>query len=435
MFKSWFRSVSNDQNRTMVTQNPPPSTHESGVILLRHPVLDRQQKIIGYDVGIRSIAATPGVDDALHVLDEQIFQQLMQLGLPQTNSNQLWFIRVNANVLADEQLEFPHKDHLVLVLDRWHEITISTLLAQCAKRVAQGWQLAADNFPESTDAEQLLPYLTWLRFDLRRYSAVDLEQQLRQLRSHSELRVLARQVETEDELEACQALSFDAFQGYFFTRVKTSQARRIDHDRIRIMRLLNLLAQNAELKELESVLRRDPMLVYKVLMYINSPLSGLDQPITSIEHALMFLGYGPLYRWLTVLLFTSGTRYARDQAILQQALVRARLMELLAMQSDMQRDAAALFLTGMLSLLDALLNTELASALEGLTLAEPLQQALFAGTGPYAPYLKLVIALERVQMEDVDVLLHAMNITGETLNQLHVQAMEWAVMLDMLPDD
>lgn len=68
---------------------------------------------------------------------------------------------------------------------------------------------------------------------------------------------------------------------------------------------------------------------YKLLRYINAPVNGFHSK-RSIAHALAILGYKQLYRWLTLLLLTSGETDPRSRALLQQnALVRARMTELL----------------------------------------------------------------------------------------------------------
>ena len=413
----------------------PHGPAQVSAFLLRQPVLDRSHKIIGYDVAFRRAGNDPGSDQVLDELQDDTLTRLEQLGFSHSCPDKLLFVRLKAGLLAEAGQTFATSNRLVLVLDSWHQLNQADLLKNCQVCVASGWQLAIDNLPESGESGQWLPLMTWLRFDLRRYSAVDLEQQLKALRHHANLRVLARQVETEDDFEACQALGFDACQGYFFTRVRLNQQRRIDHDRIRVMRLLNLLAQNVELKELESVMRRDAVLAYKLLMFINSPLNGLDHPLESIGQALMFLGYGPLYRWLTVLLFTSGTRHARDRAILQQALVRARLMELLGSHAGMDREAESLFLTGMMSMLDALLNVPMDQAIEPLMLAEPIVLALTSRMGPYAPFLDLALALETGDWFLADDRSRAMGLNADAINPLLVEAMGWASSLDSLPVD
>ncbi len=437
MFKNWFRS-GKERPDPVVHGEEGAALHQlagSSAFLLRQPVLDRTQKIIGYDVAFRRPDNDPGSDQVLDELQEDTLAKLEQLEFSHNSPEKLMFVRLKAGLLASVGQTFATSNRLVLVLDSWHQMDQETLLRDCQACVGSGWQLAIDNLPEQLESGQLLPLLSWLRFDLRRYSAVDLEQQLRQLRHHASLRLLARQVETEDDFEASQALGFDACQGYFFTRVRLNQQRRIDHDRIRVMRLLNLLAQNVELKELESVMRRDAILSYKLLMYINSPLNGLDHPLESISQALMFLGYGPLYRWLTVLLFTSGTRHARDRAILQQALVRARLMELLAGHAGMGREAESLFLTGMISMLDALLNVPIDQAIEPLMLSDPITQALTQRSGPYSPYLDLALALETGDWYQADDRSRAIGLNADAINPLLVEAMGWASALDSLPAD
>ena len=438
MFKNWFGS-SEDSGGRQGTEGQRVAAQEALAetvpgFLLRQPIMDVSNRVVGHDLGYRETSSAPGVDVLLHALDESTLGGFARLDL--SGINGLLFLRINPALLEDERLGLLPRQHVVLVLDASAPGFAAQHGEPMRVSAGEGWRLALDNPSEMTDEDPLLPALYCLRFDLRRYNAVELDQQIKALGTRrASLMLIARQVESEDEYEACQAMAFDAFQGYFFVRVREQWPRRIDHDRIRVMRLLNLVAQHAEIPELDSVIRRDAMLAYKLLAYINSPLSGLDHQLSSISQALMFLGYEPLYRWLTVLLFTCGTRHPRDRMLLQQALLRARLLELIGLAALTRKDSEALFLVGMFSLFDALFNVSMEEALEPLNLAGAIRGALLSAAGPYAACLQLGIALEGGQWYDADALARSIGLDADRVNPLLVEAMAWSSTLDNLPLD
>ena len=111
--------------------------------------------------------------------------------------------------------------------------------------------------------------------------------------------------------------------------------------------------------------------------------NGFQQPIRSIAHALVIIGYKQLYRWLT-LLSTSGKADPRSKALLQNALVRARMTELLGQKKLSPAEREGLFIVGIFSLLDVLLNVPMEQALEQLQLPAPVMAALARREGIYA---------------------------------------------------
>ncbi len=443
MFKNWFgwsagstESTAGGRSLLQRDETEGASRVESVTgFLLRQPVIDASNRVIGHELGYRDASVSHGTDAVVRVLDDETLASFAALDLSQLRNDILLFVRIGPRLLESERLASLPKDRVVLAIDVSFPGVIEQARAGVQARASEGWRIAFDNLPDGPADGSLLSSLAFLRFDLRSYNAVELDRQIKSLRERGKLMLVARQVETEDDFEACQVMTFDAFQGYYFARMRPQMARRVDHDRIRVMRLLNLVAQRAEISELDSVLRRDAMLAYKLLVYINSPLSGLDHQLESIAQALMFLGYDPLYRWLTVLLFTCGTRHPRDRLLLQQALLRGRLLEQIGLVHLPRKDAEALFLLGMFSLLDVLLNTPMEEAIEPLNLTGAIREALLSGEGPYTPYLKLGIALEGGQWYDADALARSLGLNADRVNPLLVEAMTWAATLDNLPQD
>jgi EAL and modified HD-GYP domain-containing signal transduction protein len=108
---------------------------------------------------------------------------------------------------------------------------------------------------------------------------------------------------------------------------------------------MEMVRKNADVQQLELVVKRDATLAYKLLRYINSAGFGLRTEIQSLKHAVQMLGYSPLYRWLTVLLATASTS-GYSPVLLETAIVRGRFAELLGQMKMPKSEAENLLLQG-----------------------------------------------------------------------------------------
>jgi EAL and modified HD-GYP domain-containing signal transduction protein len=194
-----------------------------------------------------------------------------------------------------------------------------------------------------------------------------------------------------------------------------------------ILQLMQLVKKNADVKELEGLLRRDAALSYKLLRYINSVGFGLGAEIQSLKHAVTMLGYSPLYRWLSLLLATASTTgYA--PALMETAIIRGRLAELLGSGFLPKNEAENLFVCGMFSLLDRMLGISMEQVLENIQLSDLISQALLSREGMYGPFLALAEACE-VNNGDVESLAEALFIDVNRVNESHLAALAWAQSL------
>jgi EAL and modified HD-GYP domain-containing signal transduction protein len=271
----------------------------------------------------------------------------------------------------------------------------------------------------------------YLRFDVGGNDLMALCDRLMRIQGIQEPRLIARNVETEETFAACRKLSFDLFQGYFFTQPRPSAARAIDTSRLRIIKLLNLVMSHTGFPLIEAQFKSDPGLSYKMLRFINSPAVGLHHQIRSIGHALLLLGHDQLYRWLTLLLFTHQEANGRSQALLKNALVRARFAEILGENRLAKEYRGGLFIVGILSMLDALLNLPMDQVLTVLNLAEPIVEALLHGRGVYAPYLHLASACESSDRQAIGQLTEALCLCPEAVNLAHLNALIWSEGMDL----
>jgi EAL and modified HD-GYP domain-containing signal transduction protein len=162
----------------------------------------------------------------------------------------------------------------------------------------------------------------------------------------------------------------------------------------RVVRQVLLVIDDEEcsVEHLERLVRQDPVLVYRILMLVNSAAYGLRREIGSLRHAIMMLGFRELGRWLAEQL-----PEAEDDADLHPVryamVMRARMAQhLLATGSDEQL-RAEVFLTAALAQLHQLLHQPLPELLQRLPLNGRVTDALLRRDGPYHPLLEVAAAL------------------------------------------
>jgi c-di-GMP phosphodiesterase len=167
-----------------------------------------------------------------------------------------------------------------------------------------------------------------------------------------------------------------------------------------IMELINGVDSELPVDRLEAVLRRDPTLAFRLMRYLNSPAFGMTVEITSFRHALMMLGYQRLKRWLALLL-VSATKDINMKPVMFAALRRGLLMEELVRGNGEAEMRGEMFICGVFSLLDHMLKLPFDELLKSLPVPDRVRDALVAGSGPYAPYLELVRAIENESLFDI----------------------------------
>lgn len=397
----------------------------------RQPILDASSQIVGYELKLRkqSLPVTGETDAQRQMLDEMLVISAIDLDFQKALGNRLTFISVAPPMLDNPVINELPKQKVVVGMQLPKDVS-EHLLGRCQELVAQGTLLALDDFEYRPEYEPFLRICSYVRMDTSRYDALVLGQRVGEILGKASARLIAKNVETEDAFEAYRQLSFSFFQGYYFTRLQPAAPHRLNNDRLRVMELLNMVMNHAELSELEEKVKLDPGLSYKLLSFINSPVNGLQQKIRSIGHVLTLLGYDQLYRWLTLLLFTSGKTDGRSRTLLKSALVRARFTETLGQGRFEPAERGGLFIVGIFSLLDALLNVPMDQALARLNLSQAVIDALMHRRGIYAPYLQLATACEDFDQDAIARYASACGLSADEVNVAHVNALIWGEEVD-----
>lgn len=406
--------------------NSKPEQNLLGIA--RQPVVDTDLAIFGYEFLDRSsqMSAHSAASDA-----SLLFNLLAHADTAVLAERKTLFINCTHQSLAAGHLDLIQPDQVVLKLPMLAPDDAQTIEVRrdaLAKLRGRGFRLAFDHRVLSPPYATWLPLTSFVKLDMQGLSPTEFASLSQQAGRQNGLRAIAEKVETEEQFEKARAAGVELFQGYWFAKPTPIPGQVIRPAQASVIQLINLVRRQASTSEIEEIFKRDPTLSFKLLRFINSAGFGLSCEITSFRHAVMILGLKKLFRWAALLL-TSSSASDVYPAVCQMAVVRGRLMELLAAELMPQEDCDNAFVVGVFSLLDTLLGMPLERALASISLPQAVSDALLRNEGVFAPILALTLACESADDEAFARGTEALHLTGSQVNWAHLDALRWAESL------
>ncbi|MGE8509262.1 MAG: EAL and HDOD domain-containing protein [Paraburkholderia terricola] len=420
----------------------------------RQPILNRDGMLCGYEIKVRAPAwpdaaadepasnpNTQAEPDALpgrapspaQQVANAIVRGLVQGHVRGALTGHPAYVDVSRELLLDDAIQRLPAERFMLELSPAIEVDEALI-----ERIVQlhGWRyrFVLDEVTQPNESfARLLPYADVVKIDVTRAPAALLPKLASVLKSAGKL-LIASGVDTQAGFEAALALGFDRFQGYFFARAQTSLTRRVSAPRHALLNLLQLLAGDPTVAQLEAELKLNPVLVMHLMKLANSSGLAVGHKVTTLREAINATGTDRIARWTQLLLYADGRKVAlEDDPLLQLAATRARFMELaIERLPEAGRDEAdAAFLTGVFSFVDAVFGGSLESTLNVLTLSRPIQAAILHREGVLGLLLSAVEALERGAWDDVEAMCARLQpLTVEEVAQLGLMAGAWAGVAD-----
>jgi len=396
--------------------------------LARQPIVDPQHKLLGYELLFRQSQHANSADLAdigsatLHV----IVNTLCDMDTKWLLQGKLAFINMEEELLIGDFISLLPNDKVVIEIMEGVEPT-PEILTRLGELKKAGYRFALDKFQIRPGIEKLLPFASFIKIDQLTQSPEQTAALVKKL-ERLPIKMIAERVESLENFEHCKKLGFHYFQGYYFAHPEHLVAKVMNPAHVTVLQLMDKVRQEADIQEIEKLFKQDVALTFKLLRYINSAGFGLSCEVQSIRHAVSILGMKPLYRWLTLLLATAGSG-AVSPAQARTAITRGRLCELLGSHFMTRQDQDNLFITGVFSLLDAMLDTPMEEILDRLILPEQIADALLDRTGAYGPILALAEACETHNIERIDSFTESLMLTPDQVNHDHLQALAWVEQL------
>ena len=374
------------------------------VFIGRQPILDKDQGLAGYELLFRATEENSALVDspaaATAATADVVCKAFAELGLANVFGQTRAFINVDAAFLASDLVELLPKDIVVLEIDV-AAFGDESLLPRCQELKAKGYAFSVTGITDVGDRIwPLVDLATWLKIKVDALAGDQLQTSARALAT-TRRTLIAAQIESQAQMELCRLLGFHLFQGYYFAKPVIVEGRKLEASTQGLLRLIKLLAEDADQARLDAAFRTEPALVINLLRLTNSVGVGARTRITSVRHALTTLGRRQLQRWLQLLLFSHGADAdVAHNPLLQLAALRGRFMELLAERLHPElrdlRDPA--FITGLMSVIPAALGMSMTDVLAQIAVGNDVRLALAHREGTLG---KLLALTERYDDNDI----------------------------------
>ena len=394
-------------------------------LIARQPIVDHLHQVVGYELFNRSRTA------AMHTASSDVllvFTALSHVGAEEILGTKLLFVNCTHESLAGGHLDLLNPAQMVLEippLGHAAQDEVTARLPILAQLRARGFRLAFGHSVLDSTYAPWLGLADYIKLDMSTLPAEQLAVLISYARRLSPAQLIAAKVETAQHYDTASRYDVPLFQGYLFARPTEVHTQLLAPGQAHIIDLINLLRVQASTEAIEVVLKKDAGLAFNLMRMINSAGLGLRRPVNSFREAVMILGLRRLFRW-AALLFTATRAGGPPPAVCQKAVVRARLMELLALEAGMDVDQADhAFVTGLFSLLDAMLPLPLAPALELVGVPDAVSGALLQDKGPLATLLTLARACESSDDVAFDLAARSLALSSMQINGAHLQALAW----------
>jgi EAL and modified HD-GYP domain-containing signal transduction protein len=363
-------------------------------------------------------------ENCAHITDserstaEVMLCAVVDIGLPQLTGSLPALINMPRQCLLGGHAYFlPHDQVVLEVLEDVEpdQVVIDAL----SKLKSEGYAIALDDFVYSPHLLPLVALADIVKVEFPAVSRDQLQDHVKVLRQH-EVRLLAEKIETHEDFEFCRELGFDLYQGFFFCKPKVITGDRIPANRLALLRLISRLnSPEVSLADVAEVIHKDPSLSYRLFRFANSAFCATSAPIESLSHAVAIAGLDRVAAFASLSLLTKALD-KQSLPLISTALTRAKMCELLATKSSQRADS--LFVVGLFSTLDALLNKPLKKVLDFVSLPPDLRAALLTGSGSMGAILKCVLEYEKGNWEHVN----CPGLDHRDIFAAYLEAINWA---------
>lgn len=393
--------------------------------LARQPIFNVHKRLFAYELlyrgeGVKTLAEIGGNQATASLLSSAFLTK----DITDISSHRPCFINFTQDLLERNlPAMFPKSKIVVEILE--DVLPTQKVIENCRQLHDKGYRIALDDFVYHRKFEPLLEVASIVKIDVRLTPLDTLMRTLNLLSQHN-VKLLAEKVETLEEFDKANKLGFSYYQGYFFCRPERIEIKEISVVKINMLRLLaEVTKKDTTIEGLKKIISEDIAITYKLLRFLNSSYFYLLQEVKSVRHAIAYLGEKELRRFVMLVIISELT-IDKPSELVRLVLVRAKFCELLGKASPYVNQAPELFIMGLFSLLDAMLDVPMADVMAKLPVSEKVKDALLEKKGSYAAFLQIAIAFERNQVHVLNILFNKLKIDTSKVRESYLIAVRYA---------
>ncbi|WP_136808121.1 EAL and HDOD domain-containing protein [Desulfosediminicola flagellatus] len=362
--------------------------------IARQPIFTIHRKLYAYELLYRGTKETTLTSvNGERATTSLLSSAFLTEGIEIISGTKPCFINFTEDLIVKKiPLSFAKRKVVIEVLE--DVMPTPEVIDACRFMHKQGYTIALDDFIYDKSLDPLIELADIIKIDFRLTPVDTLHKMLYQLRRFN-VKLLAEKVETIDEFSKASKMGFSYFQGFFFSKPENIKIKELAATQISMVHLLAEVTQKTTtLERLHKIISVDVAISYKLLRFLNSAYFYRLQKVKTVKHAIAYLGEKELRRFI-ILIIISELASDKPDELIRMALVRAKFCELLGEEATDNFDTSELFMMGLFSFIDVMLDTPMNEIMDKLPLSPNVQAALTSQLGPYAIFLDIVQYYER----------------------------------------
>jgi len=396
------------------------------VFVARQPIFDLKKNVVAYELLFRS-----GLDnfydteqDGDNATSKLITNSFLLIGLDTITKRKKAFINFTKHhILSRAPSVIPNDLISIEILE--DVIPDQDVVTACAELKEKGYEIVLDDFVFSEEYKPLVELADIIKIDFLNTLGDERRVVLEQCKDRG-IKFLAEKVETVEDFQMAVELGYEYFQGYFFSKPVIISGRDIPGMKFNHLRMLSEINRpDVEFDRLEDIIKHDVSLTYKLLKFINSAYFRFSMKVESIKHSLVLLGVKEIKKWASIIAL-SAIGDDKPQEVINLSLVRAKFCEFLATDTGMKNNESDYFMTGLFSLIDALIDRPMEEVLSELPISDDVKNALLCQKNLYNDILNLVVAYEKGEWETVTEYSEKTGVNEAVLPTYYFTSTKWA---------
>jgi EAL and modified HD-GYP domain-containing signal transduction protein len=333
----------------------------------------------------------------------------------------------NYMLLADLHAQCSQKpEQVVFLLDD----TVNTgeeYLESIKRLTGLGYRFAIQKLTNIEPYAQILPLCDYILFDHRNID--EREQQILRIlvgRDYKHLKAVYTHIMTKEMFEIVSKHAPGWYEGRFYrTPLTKGSAAKVSPLDVNLINLSNEVRGNDfEFTKVAQIISKDTALSIALLKLVNSAYFGARHKISSINQAVAMLGQNEIRKWIT----TAVSRLLgadKPGEVTRISLLRARFAEVLAPKFGLDGESESLFLMGLFSVLDAVLDIPMDEALKLVHVSDKIYSALVERSGDYFPIYDFMLQYEAANWSVISRILLLNNIPVDDIYDCYVDSLKW----------
>ena len=398
-----------------------------GICVARQPIFTKGLKVYGYELFFRNndVATSVGEIHRDTASSETILSSIQDLGVEKVTNGKRAFINFTEKLILDQIATL--LPNSILVIEVTEPIAPTPeILANCRKLKEKGYLFAFDDFVVMPGYGDFLPLADIIRIDFTK-APLDMVRRYMTVAAGKDITLLAKMLETNDDFAMAKSMGFTIFQGKFFCRpVNIETKGRIATLKGNCLRLVGLsFDSNIDVPEIAEIIKQDVALSYMLFRVVNSAFFGLNYTVNNIKQALTILGLEEIKKWVTLI---SMSRMTDDKPseLVSMSLTRARFMELLAPLVGEIPEKDNMFMMGLLSLMDSLMDMTLQELVNKTGISEEISVPLLTREGKFGELLSMIISYENSEWDAAQAIAERYGLSMDKVSTCYTSAITWA---------